>query len=118
VTIVEKVTLAAQNSTLQHHMKLEKLTSTELHQLSKKYFYLGFLFLPFVWVLNVVWIFPFLIQKREYQNYNEIKRILIYSLIGAILWIIGITIWISLYLTNRNIWTFADFISVFIPQGY
>jgi presenilin enhancer 2 len=99
-------------------MNLEKLSEQQLLDLTKKYFYLGLLFLPMIWCLNFAWIYPFVQKHTNYSNYTEIRKFLIFSAIGATIWATGITFWIVTFLTRRNDWSFADVISVFIPKGY
>lgn len=42
----------------------------------------------------------------------------IFSAIGALLWAIGLAVWITIYQTNRVAWgEFADDISFIIPLG-
>ena len=56
-------------------MNLEsaKVTSEEKVELCKKYFYLGWLALPFVWGINAVWFYKEAFIKPEFPG--QVRRV-------------------------------------------
>ena len=121
-------------------MNLEsaKVTSEEKVELCKKYFYLGWLALPFVWGINAVWFykeafikpeFPGQVRVSVYLKHTDsskshflfqstIKKLVIASGFGALVWLVGIIAWMSVFTMNRAEWgAVADRMSFNIPVG-
>ncbi|KAJ3315120.1 hypothetical protein HDV04_004261 [Boothiomyces sp. JEL0838] len=86
-------------------VKLEKLNQQAQLDLTKKYFYLGFLFLPFFWFVNLIWFYPFI------KTNPQLKPYVLMSGIGSLFYLVVIISWMSLYFANRNVWGFADFLT-------
>ncbi|KAI8894046.1 hypothetical protein BC833DRAFT_251490 [Globomyces pollinis-pini] len=92
-------------------VNLQKLNQQELYNLSKKYFYLGLPALPFFWLINIFWIYPFIRLNNHYSNSKDI-------LFRALIWSIIIITWLTLFLLNRNTWgVWTDSITVIVPKG-
>ena len=50
------------------NLESSKVTSEEKVELCKKYFYLGWLALPFVWGINAVWFYKEAFIKPEFPG--------------------------------------------------
>lgn len=86
--------------------------------LSKWYFISGLAFLPFIWAVNAVWFFNEAFRKPEYAEQKQIRKYVICSAVGALLWLIGLVTWVTIFQINRASWgEFADSISFIIPLG-
>lgn len=99
-------------------MDLSKTSNEEKVRLSSIYFKGGFAFVPFLWVVNTVWFFRDAFLKESFEGQTEIKKNIIRSALGALVWIIGLTVWIVIYQTNRSEWgELGDKLSFIIPLG-
>jgi presenilin enhancer 2 len=120
---------------------LDKLSGTEILSIGKKMFYGGFAFLPFLWLVNVIYLWPTLKRSdvppklrscktrhldgfgnaTETDNWKinlPILLDLIYSICGCVTWFIISTTWYALYVNKRVAWgVTADRITVVIPKG-
>uniref|UniRef100_A0A672GLE2 Gamma-secretase subunit PEN-2 n=1 Tax=Salarias fasciatus TaxID=181472 RepID=A0A672GLE2_SALFA len=54
-------------------MNLERLPNEEKLSLCRKYYLGGFAFLPFLWLVNVVWFFREAFMKPAYTEQLQIK---------------------------------------------
>uniref|UniRef100_A0A669EE53 Gamma-secretase subunit PEN-2 n=2 Tax=Oreochromis TaxID=8139 RepID=A0A669EE53_ORENI len=54
-------------------MNLERLPNEEKLSLCRKYYLGGFAFLPFLWLVNVVWFFREAFLKPSYTEQLQIK---------------------------------------------
>uniref|UniRef100_A0A8C9ZML0 Gamma-secretase subunit PEN-2 n=1 Tax=Sander lucioperca TaxID=283035 RepID=A0A8C9ZML0_SANLU len=54
-------------------MNLERLPNEEKLSLCRKYYLGGFAFLPFLWLVNVVWFFKEAFVKPVYSEQLQIK---------------------------------------------
>ena len=97
-------------------MNLESLNEQELLKLTKRYFYYGIPILPFFWLVNFVWIYPF-VQKRNPNNQNEIEKYLKLSLAGSIFWLVALITWTSIYTSQRENWNITDNLAVYLQKG-
>lgn len=109
-----------------------KVGSDEKLALCKKYFYIGFAFLPLLWAVNAVWFAreAFGKSKREREedvrlfdeensHKESMRRYVVASGIGAIAWIISLVTWIAVYTQNRTTWgELGDYLSFNIPTGH
>ncbi|XP_049839877.1 gamma-secretase subunit pen-2 isoform X1 [Schistocerca gregaria] len=78
----------------------------------------GFAFLPFLWCINAIWFFPEAFKRPEYEEQKPIKKYVILSAIGAIIWTIILVSWIVMFQTHRAEWgATADYMSFIIPTG-
>jgi len=95
-----------------------KVTPEQKVTLCKTYFYLGFLLLPFLWGINAVWFFREAFKKPAFEGQATIKKLVVMSFIGSLLWAIGLTTWIVVFTLNRADWgATADYMSFNIPIG-
>lgn len=99
-------------------MDLQKVPNDEKLKLCRNYFYFGFAFLPFLWLVNTVWFVRDAFFKDEFEEQKELRKYVIRSGIGTCLWTIGIVTWISIYQLNRADWgELGDKLSFLIPLG-
>ncbi|XP_019875784.1 gamma-secretase subunit pen-2 [Aethina tumida] len=99
-------------------MDLSKVTNEKKLILCRWYFRVGFAFLPFIWTVNAIWFFNEAFRKPEYEEQKQIKRYVIFSALGSLLWSIALITWVSIFQINRTSWgEFADDISFIIPLG-
>ena len=96
-----------------------KVSDTDKLQLCRKYFYLGFAFLPFLWAINAVWFFKeAFVRKPEFPEQAEIKRMVIMSGIGSVICLTALICWMSVFIHNRAEWgELGDRLSFNIPTG-
>jgi presenilin enhancer 2 len=86
---------------------MEKRTEEEQLDIARKYFYIGFAFLPFLWLVNFIQLYP-LIKT----GVPEIKKIAYSSLAGSIIYAVAFFAWLAVFLTQRVAWDeVADIIS-------
>ncbi|KAI8904702.1 gamma-secretase aspartyl protease complex, presenilin enhancer-2 subunit [Gorgonomyces haynaldii] len=90
----------------------DKLSDAQLLKITRTFFYAGFCFLPFFWLVNVVWLYNVSL-KRQF-----IRKYIIWSGIGSLCWILIIGVWLGVYLQKRLLWgEFGDKLTVFVPIG-
>ncbi|EGC31256.1 hypothetical protein DICPUDRAFT_40183 [Dictyostelium purpureum] len=81
--------------------------------IAKKLWFIGFFFLPWVWLINILYFVP----HRNNLN-DKVKWYLKFSLIGFFAYSTIFMAWMGIYLVNRNKWgAFGDNISITIPFG-
>ncbi len=99
-------------------MDLSKISGQEKVNLSRKYFYGGFAFLPFLWLVNTLWFLRDAFFKEHFEEQKELQKYVIRSGIGTVIWTIGIVAWVTIYQLNRASWgPLGDTISFLIPLG-
>lgn len=99
-------------------MDLRKTPNKEKARISRIYFMGGFAFLPFLWLVNTVWFFQEAFFKEAYEEQKEIRKNVLRSLLGTLVWIGGLTAWIYMFQTNRASWgELGDKLSFLIPLG-
>ncbi|XP_037072418.1 gamma-secretase subunit pen-2-like [Pollicipes pollicipes] len=99
-------------------MNLAKVSNAEKLGICKKYFYGGFFFLPFLWMVNAIWFYVWAFRRPRFPEQYQIKRYVIYSGVGSAVWLAGLIIWQIMYQTHRVSWGRAgDDISFFLPMG-
>jgi presenilin enhancer 2 len=95
---------------------LSKLTKEEKEALCRKYFVLGCFLVPFLWLINFIWFF-----KEAFcglQPNKKIRRYILQSLLGCVVWIACWTAWIVIYQRDRASWgIIGDMISATAPNG-
>ncbi|KAL9692547.1 hypothetical protein quinque_016459 [Culex quinquefasciatus] len=85
---------------------------------SKVILFFGFALLPFVWAINTCWFFSEAFRKPAYDEQKEIKKYVIFSGIGSLIWLVAILSWVTTFQLKRTDWgDFADSISFIIPLG-
>ncbi|XP_070497164.1 gamma-secretase subunit pen-2 [Chironomus tepperi] len=99
-------------------MDITRVPNEKKLYLCQWYFRVGFLFLPFVWVINVIWFFNTAFKQAAFDEQKAIKKYVICSAIGSIAWIVALIAWVITFQTNRIEWgEFADDLSFIIPLG-
>eukprot|EP00088_Acartia_fossae_P048470 TRINITY_DN5289_c0_g1_i7.p1 TRINITY_DN5289_c0_g1~~TRINITY_DN5289_c0_g1_i7.p1 ORF type:complete len:119 (-),score=3.03 TRINITY_DN5289_c0_g1_i7:571-882(-) len=99
-------------------LQSRKVTNEMKVDLCSKYFMIGFAFLPFVWLVNAVWFFKEGFVKEEFEGQQKIKKYVILSGIGSLIWTIGFISWIVIFDQNRVAWgATADYMSFNIAVG-
>ncbi|KAG0179525.1 hypothetical protein DFQ29_002001 [Apophysomyces sp. BC1021] len=89
--------------------KLDKLKPEDLVSISKKMFYGGFAFLPFLWLVNFMYFFS---ASRAPSAPQQLKKS------GCVAWFIALTTWYAIFVQQRVAWgATADQITVVIPKG-
>lgn len=96
---------------------------------------MGIACLPFIWAVNAIWFFEEAFREPEYEEQKQIRKCkfmkkkplvfffnlftdVIYSAIGALVWLVIVITWVTLFQVNRVNWgEFADDISFIIPVG-
>ncbi|KAI8613431.1 gamma-secretase aspartyl protease complex, presenilin enhancer-2 subunit [Chytriomyces sp. MP71] len=90
----------------------------EILAVARTYFWLGCAFLPFLWLVNFVYLYP-VSRRRKAELPPSVHTYLFLSLGGSIFWTIVIFTWLGLYLTNRTKWgALGDRLSINLPLGY
>lgn len=99
-------------------MDLARVPNEEKVRLSRIYFIGGFAFLPFLWFVNSIWFFQEAFLKDEFEGQKEVRKYVIKSILGTIVWIAGMTTWITVFQTHRASWgEIGDRLSFLIPLG-
>ncbi|KAK2831607.1 hypothetical protein Q7C36_016693 [Tachysurus vachellii] len=99
-------------------MNLERVSNEEKLNLCRKYYLGGFAFLPFLWLVNVVWFFKEAFVKPAYTEQPQIKIYVKRSALGLFLWVAVLTTWITIFQHYRARWgEVADYLSFTIPLG-
>lgn len=96
-----------------------KVSDADKLGLCRRYFYLGFALLPFLWAINAVWFFRMaFIRKPEYPEQPAIKRLVIMSAIGSLTFLSALIAWMAIFTQNRAQWgELGDRLSFNIPTG-
>ncbi|XP_008545243.1 gamma-secretase subunit pen-2 [Microplitis demolitor] len=99
-------------------MDLSKMPHDKKLHLCKWYFRVGFAALPFVWAVNTIWFFREAFLAPHYDEQKQIRKYVIFSGIGALIWAAVLLSWVIVFQTQRAAWgEFADSISYIIPEG-
>ena len=99
-------------------MDLRKTKDEEKLRVCRKYFYGGFALLPFLWLVNTVWFLKDAFFREEFELQKELRKYVIGSGIGTVVWTIAIATWVAMYQMNRAGWgEIGDKISFLIPLG-
>jgi len=99
-------------------MDLRKVSDEDKLTLCKKYYYGGFALLPFLWLINGVWFFKHAFMRTSFPQQKQMRQYVIRSLIGSLLWAIGLISWIAIFQMNRVKWGVqGDDLSFVIPKG-
>ena len=95
-----------------------KVTNQDKLDLCRKYFFIGFAFLPFLWAVNAVWFAKEAFNRPPYPEQTQIKRFVIFSGIGSLTWLIALIAWMCVFISKRAEWgEFGDRLSFNIPTG-
>ena len=96
-----------------------KVSDADKLALCRRYFYLGFAFLPFLWAINAVWFLKeAFIRKPEFPEQTELKRLVAMSGILSVICLAGLITWMSVFTNYRSEWgELGDRLSFNIPTG-
>ncbi|EGD81086.1 hypothetical protein PTSG_11031 [Salpingoeca rosetta] len=93
-------------------MDLRRTPAEEKLRVCKLYFYVGFAFLPWLWLVNAVWF------ARESRQMPELRKYVIWSAVGAVIYFAALIAWAVIFQDKRSEWgAFGDRLSVVIPKG-
>ncbi|KAM3956210.1 presenilin enhancer, gamma-secretase subunit [Aphomia sociella] len=99
-------------------MDLTRLPNDKKLQLCKWYFKVGCVLLPFVWAVNAVWFFKEAFVKPPYDEQKQIKKYVVMSVAGAVVWGIALAVWITIFQLQRVSWgAVGDELSFIVPLG-
>lgn len=97
-------------------MNLDKASEEDKVKICKRYFIIGCFLLPFVWLVNSIWFFREAFIKKN--GHPMIRRYVLSSILGTLIWTAVLVAWTYLYQTQRPNWgAFGDYISVIVPYG-
>ncbi|CAG9577141.1 unnamed protein product [Danaus chrysippus] len=100
-------------------MDLNRLTNEKKLQLCRWYFRVGCALLPFVWAVNVVWFFKEAFMKPPYNEQKQIKKYVILSGVGTIIWAVLLSAWSLAFQIKRVSWgATGDALSFIVPLGH
>ncbi len=95
-----------------------KVTDEEKVDLCRKYFYLGFACLPFLWAVNAVWFFREAFLRPAFSGQAEMRRLVGSSAALALASFAAVVAWLAVFVQNRAEWgEVADRLSFNIPTG-
>ncbi|NP_991139.1 gamma-secretase subunit PEN-2 [Danio rerio] len=99
-------------------MNLERIPNEEKLSLCRRYYLGGFAFLPFLWLVNILWFFKEAFLKPAYTEQPQIKSYVKKSALGLLLWVAVLTTWITVFQHFRAQWgEVGDYLSFTIPLG-
>lgn len=99
-------------------MDLRKIPNEEKLVLCRRYFYIGFAFVPFLWFVNVVWFSKYAFFTKSFEEQKKMRLYLVGSSIGFLSWFTILTAWVIVYQNNRASWgETGDRLSFLIPYG-
>lgn len=87
----------------------------------------GFAFLPFLWLVNFIWFFKYafgssnsLLNESGTSHSpikHQLKRYVILSGAGSLVWAVGLSVWNIYFQTNRASLSWGDDLSFILPIG-
>ncbi|KXS15131.1 hypothetical protein M427DRAFT_330319 [Gonapodya prolifera JEL478] len=96
--------------------KFEKGPAEDILSVCKKFFFGGFLFLPILWLINFVYMYPIIRARNDLSH--DVRKYAFLSLAGAVLWLLILITWGIIFETQRDVWGVrGDMLSVVIPKG-
>jgi len=99
-------------------MNLDKLSNDAKLSLCKKYFFVGFALLPFVWAVNAVWFFREAFLRPPFPQQRTLKTYVVGSVIGALVALGALIAWVIFFKTRRLEWgALGDSMSFVMPKG-
>ncbi|ENN78012.1 gamma-secretase subunit pen-2 [Dendroctonus ponderosae] len=99
-------------------MDLSKVPNEKKLALCRQYFKVGFALLPLVWAVNALWFFGEAFRKPPFSEQRQIRKYVVCSGLGALLWLLGVGAWVVVFQVNRARWgAMADQLSFIIPLG-
>jgi len=99
-------------------MDLERLSNEDKLALCKKYFFMGFALLPFMWAVNAVWFLREAFLKPPFAEQRTLRNYVVASGCGAAAWLAAVVAWVWVFTTHRLAWgELGDDLSFVIPKG-
>ncbi|XP_034234913.1 gamma-secretase subunit pen-2-like [Thrips palmi] len=99
-------------------MDLSKVKDDRKLELSRWYFRGGWAFLPFLWAVNFVWFYKDAFKRPPFEEQSQIRKYVIYSGIGALIWSIALITWNIIFQKYRVEWgDLGDELTFLIPSG-
>ncbi|KAG4086560.1 gamma-secretase aspartyl protease complex, presenilin enhancer-2 subunit [Neocallimastix lanati (nom. inval.)] len=96
--------------------KAKNMSEQEILSISKKMFYGGFAFLPWLWLVNWIYFNPVLKQRPGLSE--QIHFYVKWSFIGAAIWIVLLATWVIIFQTTRTKFgSSLDRFYVSVPKG-
>ncbi|RKO95992.1 hypothetical protein CXG81DRAFT_14005 [Caulochytrium protostelioides] len=93
-----------------------KTAPEEVLKTAQYYWYLGFAFLPWLWLTNFLYLYPLCRRRQDLDP--RVLRIAYASLAGALVWVVVLAIWIPVFVTQRASWgSLGDVLAINIPYG-
>ncbi|KAA0192914.1 hypothetical protein HAZT_HAZT002736 [Hyalella azteca] len=99
-------------------MDISRMSNTKKLSLCRIYFFAGFACLPFMWAVNAIWFLREAFFKPPYPEQKQMKRYVVISGIGSLLWLVAVIAWCVVFSLKRSEWgEVADKLSFIIPKG-
>ncbi|KAK3921983.1 Gamma-secretase subunit pen-2 [Frankliniella fusca] len=99
-------------------MDLSQMRNEKKLEICKYYARGGWACLPILWAVNFIWFYTEAFRKDHFQEQKQIKRYVILSGIGALIWIVALTSWVILYQAYRVSWgDWGEAISFLVATG-
>ncbi|KAI8921886.1 gamma-secretase aspartyl protease complex, presenilin enhancer-2 subunit [Powellomyces hirtus] len=97
-------------------MSTRDVPEPALRTLAWRYFIGGFMCLPWLWLVNFIYIFPE--TRRRPELHKTIRNLTLASLAGSVFFLVLVITWLSIFLTQRTNWgATGDRLSQNIPLG-
>lgn len=78
----------------------------------------GFALLPFMWAVNALWFLKEAFWAAPYPEQKQIRRYVIISGLGALVWLLGLIAWVITFQEKRSEWgATGDYMSFILPKG-
>ncbi|KAF9158359.1 hypothetical protein DFQ26_007738 [Actinomortierella ambigua] len=92
-----------------------KLTAEEVLTVSRKLFLGGFCLLPFLWVYNLLYLWPI---RHRLDISPQVRKQLVGSAIGSLVMFVVTTTWFAVFVNHRLDWgALGDKLTVVLVKG-
>lgn len=99
-------------------MNIDNIDDKERLRICRIYYLAGFAFLPFLWIVNFFWFFKQVFMRKPYPEQAQMKKYLVHSGIGSIVWLCLIVAWNIVFHIHRVEWdAIGDQLTFVIPRG-
>jgi len=97
----------------------QKVTDKDKLDLCKRYFFIGFALLPFLWAVNACWFFrEAFLRKPAFPEQKQMQKLVLASGAGAVVCSALLVAWTATFVGHRAEWgAFADALSFNVPTG-
>ena len=98
---------------------MDKASDADKLGLCKKYFFIGFAFLPFLWGINAFWFFnEAFVRKPEFPEQKSMKKYVVISGTLSLICLAALFTWMAVFIIYRAQWgELGDYLSFNIPTG-